>query len=435
MAAPMRAIKRQYLLIFAATGAFLPYLPVFLEQRLGDRAQVGDVLAMTGLGFIVTPVLVGFLADVYVSGRTLLAVLSTAAVAAAAALAFAQGFWPIAVAYALFALMFWPQSSLLDGFLFSVRQQRLAAGLAAEPFYRVRVWGTLGFILPAAGLYALMARGAAADVAILVAGAIAALGLVNAFSLPRTESETARAGKGGPGGERPGSGAPGRTRGRIPTLAAAQRIFRGPALVLCASMFLGHLALAVYYGFYPIYLTGQIGFSGEWVGLIVILGVVVELGVMMAVGALVRTLGMRGALVLGLGATAVRFAILALVPSPFWAVTTQALHGLTVIALHVLPAMYLDSLAEDAYRTSIQGLYTMLVIGVTRLVGSQLAGRLAEFSLLWLFGAAALAVLAAALLLLIGFREGAPARGQSNDRDGDPDGAPAGPVPPGASVP
>ena len=59
MPAPMRAIKRQYLLIFAATGAFLPYLPVFLEQRLGDRAQVGDVLAMTGLGFIVTPVLVG----------------------------------------------------------------------------------------------------------------------------------------------------------------------------------------------------------------------------------------------------------------------------------------------------------------------------------------------------------------------------------------
>ena len=267
MAAPMRAIKRQYLLIFAATGAFLPYLPVFLEQRLGDRAQVGDVLAMTGLGFIVTPVLVGFLADVYVSGRTLLAVLSTAAAAAAGALAFAQGFWPIAVAYALFALMFWPQSSLLDGFLFSVRQQQLAAGLAAEPFYRVRVWGTFGFILPAAGLYALMTRGAAADVAILIAGAIAALGLVNAWSLPRTGSGTARAG--GPAGERPGPRAPGRTRGRIPTLAAAQQIFRGPALVLCASMFLGHLAMAVYYGFYPIYLTGQIGFAGEWVGLVV----------------------------------------------------------------------------------------------------------------------------------------------------------------------
>jgi PPP family 3-phenylpropionic acid transporter len=403
MAASMRAIKRQYLLIYAATGSFLPYLPVFLEQRLADRAQVGDVLAMTGLGFIVTPVLVGFLADVYVSGRTLLAALAGATAAAAGALTIAHGFWPIAVAYALFSLMFWPQASLMDGFLFSVRQQRLAAGLADEPFYRVRVWGTLGFILPAAGLYALMSRGATADVAIVVAGAIAVIGLINAWSLPRVEA--GRAGAGGQAGGQAGARAAGRTRPRMPTLAAAQQIVRGPALVLCASMFLAHLALAVYYGFYPIYLTGQIGFAGEWVGLIVILGVVVELGVMMAVGALVRTLGMRGALVLGVGATVVRFAVLALAPSPFWAVATQALHGLTVIALHILPVMYLDSRAEDAYRTSIQGLYTMLVIGLSRLVGSQLAGRVAEVSLLWLFGAAALALLCAMILLLIGFRD------------------------------
>jgi PPP family 3-phenylpropionic acid transporter len=417
MAASMRAIKRQYLLIFAATGAILPYLPLFLEQRLADRAQVGDVLAMTGLGFVIAPVLVAFLADAHVSGRTLLVVLSGAAAAAAAVLASAQGFWTIIVAYTLFSLMFWPQSSLQDGFLFSVRQQRLAAGLPDEPFYRVRVWGTLGFILPAAGLYALMVRGAAADVAILAAGGIAVLGLINAWSLPRVASRRPRAGAGK------------RARGRMPTLAAAKQIFRGPALVLCASMFMAHLALAVYYGFYPIYLTGEIGFAGEWVGLIVILGVVIELGVMMAVGALVRTLGLKGALLLGVGATVVRFAILALLPSPFWAVATQVLHGLTVVALHVLPAMYLDSLAEDAYRTSIQGLYTMVVIGLTRLVGSQLAGRLAEVSLLWLFGAAAIALLCAALLLLVGFREGGPARGPGSAPGREPGSEPG----PGAS--
>jgi PPP family 3-phenylpropionic acid transporter len=423
MAASMRAIKRQYLLIFAATGAILPYLPLFLEQRLADRAQVGDVLAMTGLGFVVAPALVAFLADAHVSGRTLLVVLSGAAAAAAAVLASAQSFWTIIVAYALFSLMFWPQSSLLDGFLFSVRQQRLAAGLPDEPFYRVRVWGTLGFILPAAGLYALMVRGAAADVAILAAGGIGVLALINAWSLPRVAAGRPRA----------GAGAGRRARGRMPTLAAAQQIFRGPALVLCASMFMAHLALAVYYGFYPIYLTGEIGFAGEWVGLIVILGVVVELGVMMAVGALVRTLGMKGALLLGLGATAVRFAILALLPTPFWAVATQVLHGLTVVALHVLPAMYLDSLAEDAYRTSIQGLYTMVVIGLTRLVGSQLAGRLAEVSLLWVFGAAAIALLCAALLLLVGFRDPRPARvpqrGPERGPEHGPGSEPGGPEP------
>jgi PPP family 3-phenylpropionic acid transporter len=386
----MRAIKRQYLLMYATTGAAMPYLPVFLEQRLADRAQVGDVLAITGLAFIITPVLVGFLADAHVSGRTLIAALSGATAAAAAALTGAHGVWSIAAAYALFSLAFWPQSSLYDGFLFSVRQQRMAAGLPDVAYYRVRVYGTLGFILPGIGLYMLMDRGAAADVALLIAGGVSLLGLINAWTLPRVEL----APRASPG-----------ERARAPTLAAARALSRGPALVLCASMFLGHLATAVYYGFYPIYLTAEIGFAAEWVGVIFNLGVVIELGVMFAVGALIRALGLKGALVLGLACSALRFAILALVPSPFWAVATQVFHGVMVITLHVMPPMYLDGLARDAYRTSMQGLYTVVVVGLTRLVGTQVAGRVADISLPWLFGAGAVALAIAAVLLLIGFRE------------------------------
>jgi PPP family 3-phenylpropionic acid transporter len=194
-------------------------------------------------------------------------------------------------------------------------------------------------------------------------------------------------------------------RVRAPTLAAARALSRGPALALCASMFLGHLAAAAYYGFYPIYLMAEIGFAPEWVGMIFILGVLIELGVMFAVGALVRALGFKGALVLGLACSALRFAIMALWPSPFWAVATQGLHGIMVITLHVLPPMYLDGLARDAYRTSMQGLYTMVVVGLTRLVGNQVGGRLADISLLWLFGASAGALAIGAVLLLVGFRD------------------------------
>lgn len=392
----MRAIKRQFLLLYAATGAAMPYLPVFLEQRLADRAQVGDVLAITGLAIIITPVIVGFLADALVSGRMLIAALSGATAVTAAALTGAHGFWPIAVAYALFSLVFWPQSSLADGYLFSVRQQRMAAGLPDVAYHRVRVYGTVGFIVPGIGLYALMARGATADVALLIASVVALLGLLNALTLPRVDV-TARSTR----DEHTGT----------PTLAAARVLFRGPALVLCVSMFLAQLAAAVYYGFYPIYLTAEIGFASEWVGLIFILGVVPELGVMFAVGALVRALGIRGALVLGLACSALRFVIMALLPTPFWAVATQALHGPMVITMHVLPPMYLDGLARDAYRTSMQGLYTMAVIGVARLVGNQMAGRVADISLLWLFGVTAGVLALAAVLVLLAFREPAPRPG------------------------
>lgn len=408
----MRAIKRQYLLMYAGTGAAMPYLPVFLEQRLADRAQVGDILALTGLAVMLTPVLVGFLADKHVSGRTLLAVLAGGTAAASAALTGAHGFWSLAVAYALFSLVFWPQSSLADGFLFSVRQQRLAAGQPVDAYYRVRVYGTIGFIMPGIGLYALMARGATASVALLVASGVSLLGLINALTLPRVAMAAPERGE----------------RARAPTLAAARALSRGPALALCASMFLGHLAAAAYYGFYPIYLTTEIGFASEWVGVIFILGVVLELGVMFAVGALVRALGMKGALVLGLLCSALRFAIMALAPSPFWAVATQGFHGIMVITLHVLPPMYLDGLARDAYRTSMQGLYTMVVVGLTRLVGNQVGGRLAEVSLLWLFGASAAALAIAAVLLVVGFRE--QASGQDSGQDsGQTSGDARGPSP------
>lgn len=401
----MRAIKRQYLLMYAATGAAMPYLPVFLEQRLADRAQVGDVLAMTGVAIIITPVVVSFLADAHVSGRTLIAALSGATAAAAAALTGVHGFWAIAVAYALFSLVFWPQSSLQDGFLFSVRQQRMAAGLPDVAYYRVRVYGTIGFLLPGVGLYLLMQHGASADVALQIASGVALLGLVNALTLPRVSmASPARA-----------SG-----RARAPTLSAARALSRGPALVLCASMFLAHLAAAVYYGFYPIYLTAQIGFAPKWVGVIFNLGVVIELGVMFAVGALIRRLGIKGALVVGLACSALRFAILALVPSPFWAVATQVFHGVMVITLHVMPPMYLDGLARDAYRTSMQGLYTMVVVGLTRLIGNQVAGRVADISLLWLFGASAVALVIAAALLLIGFREPGTESSPASSREPDP---------------
>jgi PPP family 3-phenylpropionic acid transporter len=151
------------------------------------------------------------------------------------------------------------------------------------------------------------------------------------------------------------------------------------------------------------------------------LGVVIELGVMFAAGALVRVLGLKRALVLGLACSALRFALMALLPSPFWAVATQAFHGIMVVTLHVLPPAYLDGLAGDAYRTSMQGLYTVVVVGLTRLIGNQVGGRVADISLLWLFGASAVALAIAAVVLLVGFR--APSPDEETSADGP---APAG---------
>ncbi|ACY18896.1 MFS transporter [Haliangium ochraceum] len=386
----MQSIKRQYLFAFAVNGAALPYLPVFLEERLADRAQVGDVLGLTGVAFMITPVLMTLLADARVQNRKIIGVLFALTAAASFLLALSHGFVAIALAYALFSLAFWPQMSLQDGLTFAVLRSREALGLPFTPYHRVRIYGTLGFILPALGLFLLMRGDSSAALALVFGGAVAVLGVGNAFSLPFVEPAARSA---------TGKGA------RLPTLGAARKLLRGPGLVMCLGMFAANLAAAAYYGFYPIYLTSEIGFSEEWVGIVTILGVIIELGVMAAVGAMVRAWGMRWTMVIGLACMVVRMIILAAWPTPFWAVATQIFHGMMVIAVHVLPPMYLDSLAHDSYRSSIQGLYTMLVIGLTRIVGSLVGGRIAEASLLDVFTVSAVVTAAAMLLFIVLFRD------------------------------
>lgn len=384
----MWALKRQYLLAFGVMGSVVPYVPVILDQRLGDRALVGDVLSLTGVAIIVTPVIMTFLADAYVASRTLMAILFGVIVAAAWLLSDVHTPLAIAAAYGLLALALWPQLSLQDGLTFGVNRARTAAGQPGLPFHRVRVYGTIGFILPTAALYLLMARGASASIALLVGCGVATLGLINTTRLPRPE---------------PASPA---RKTRLPTWAAARQMFRGQGLLLCVAIFIAQTASAAYYAFYPIYLTAEIGFADKWIGPIAIVGVVLEIGVMLAVGPLLRRIGLTGTLVLGLGCAAARLALLALWPHPVVAVAVQGFHGMSVIALNVLPLIYLDSLAKDAYRSSMQGLYAMVVIGVARIAGSHLGGRLAEVSLLDVFGAGAIATAGATLMLLLWFRPG-----------------------------
>ena len=62
-------------------------------------------------------------------------------------------------------------------------------------------------------------------------------------------------------------------------------------------------------------------------------------------------------------------------------IVAQTFHGIEVMALYILPVIYLNSLATDRFRNSIQGVYGMIVSGVAKIVGYQAAGLIAAKSL------------------------------------------------------
>ena len=181
-------------------------------------------------------------------------------------------------------------------------------------------------------------------------------------------------------------------------------LFKGPALLFCICLFIAHVGNSAYYGFYSIYLTDTVNFSEAWVGPITMLGVVLELGVMTTTGLLSAKFGLKWLIVAGLSLMVLRFALLGLFPNQHVAVWTQVLHGSTVVAIYVVPPIYLNALAGDHFRSSIQGLYAMTVFGPSRIVGNVLGGELADQSLPMMFNIFSITTLVAVIGLVIFMR-------------------------------
>lgn len=105
-------------------------------------------------------------------------------------------------------------------------------------------------------------------------------------------------------------------------------------------------------------------------------------------------------MIIGVMCMALRFACLAAFTNAWTPILVQLFHGPEIVALFVLPMMYINRLAGAEFRNSIQGVYAMLVAGGPRIIGSFLSGKLAEESLSQLFAIASGLVLFAALLLM-----------------------------------
>jgi PPP family 3-phenylpropionic acid transporter len=384
----MRALKAQYFCAFGVMGCVVPYLAVFLDARGLGPNQIGLVLATMGGAIMVSPVLMTLLADAHFENRTLVRAGYLLTAAAMAGLWTAERFWGLFACHALMALALWPMMQLQDGLQFHVHQQRKAEGHAHEPYHRVRVWGTLGFIVPSLALWGLLRAGADIDVILLAGITVCAAGACLSFALPRVGADEVAA----------------RGARRLPTLEAARRMREPHLLLFALAMLLVHLSVAGYYAFYPLYLTQAVGLGQEWLGVIANLGVVVEIFFMMGFGRLLHRLGMRGLLVAGALAVAARLGLLFAAPTVAVAVGTQVFHGLTVLLVHVAPPVYLNHHADPAFRNSMQGFFAMTVYGTGRIAGNVLAGLVAEHSLFAVFGLGAGLTLAAVPLFLVALR-------------------------------
>jgi len=389
----LNPLQRQFFFAYAVMGCLVPFLPIYLKQVQGlDGGQIGLALGISGISVLVSPVLMTLLADTRFDARHLAALIFAVGGAALLLLFFSHGFWVVLILLFIHSLAYAGALPLHDGMAFSLQRQAETAGWPAIPYHRIRVWGTIGFIGPSLLLFFLLQAGGSTSLILLCGAGFSILAFGHAFRLPnvRLAPETRLAGA------------------QIPTAMAAKLLLRPHMRIFCLAMFIFFLGASAFSSFYPLYLIEVVGVEEQWVGLIFNFGVVIEIGFLLSLGWLQARLGVRKIMIYGTLCFILQMLILGLYPNVGMAIVAQSLHGMIILALYISPIIYLNRQSGDPFRNSIQGLYTMLIVGLSRIIGIVAAGQVADANLRLLpFIAAALALITW-LLFLFAFRDQEP---------------------------
>ena len=223
----------------------------------------------------------------------------------------------------------------------------------AKEFGLVRMGGTIGWILAAWPFYFILGNRtgleaiAARDSIFLVSG-IASLGLA-AFSLtlPHTPPRKAVAGESG-----------------FAWLRAAKFLGSPFLLVLFVVTFIDSIIHNGYFLLADGFLR-NVGIPDQWIMPVMSIGQVAEIVTMAVLGWLLSRMGWKMTMILGILGHAVRFAVFAFMPeNQTMLIVVQVLHGICYAFFFATLYIFIDAAFPKDVRSSAQGLFNLLVLGI-----------------------------------------------------------------------
>jgi nucleoside transporter len=160
-------------------------------------------------------------------------------------------------------------------------------------------------------------------------------------------------------------------------LDAARLLQVGFMLVLFIVTFFDATVHQFYFFWTGRYLT-SIGIPGNWVMPAMSVGQFAEIGTMAILAIFLKSLGWRWTMTIGIMGHAVRFAVFALFPYPAVAVAANLLHGICYAFFFATVYIFVDEFFPKDVRSSAQGLFNLLILGIGPLLGNYLGPRIGE---------------------------------------------------------
>ena len=348
ISSPQGRLAVWYFWYFAFIGAFLPYFGLYLQSIGFSAGRIAILMSLGQFMRLVAPLLWSWLADS--SGRRVRIVVTSAAAALASfsVVFLTTEFVGLLIGMAILHF-FWSASLPL---VEALTLGHLAA--APERYGRIRLWGSIGFIVAVLGVGWLL--DAAPISSQLWVSWVLLLGtLVSALTLTEVKGHADR------------------VAGPILEVLRQRKV----EFLLAAGLFMtaAHGAL---YVFYSIHLVAQ-GYGKTLVGLLWTLGVVAEIFVFLLMPRISARISLRQILLACFALAVLRFMLIG------WAVEfigllvfAQLLHGASFGAHHAATMAALNRWFEVGQQARAQALYGSVAYGAGGLGGALLAGALWE---------------------------------------------------------
>lgn len=336
-----------YFFYFAVLGTLVPYWGLYLKSLGFDALAIGMLMAIPMATKIIAPNLWGWLGDHYGHRMKIVRFASFVSMLVFTLVFWVEGFWMLALAMVLFSF-FWNAS------LPQFEVVTLAyLGERVKQYSRVRLWGSIGFILAVLLLGWLIEQH---GIAVLPLGMFVIYLAIWLSSLLVRDHDAKPA-------EMVGDG----------FLAVLKK---PPVLAFIAAVFLMQFGHGAYYAFYSIYLEDY-GYSKLMIGKLWAIGVIAEVVVFIYMHHLLHKLGAGLVLIASLLIAGVRWLLIGLYPESLTILfIAQLFHAATFGTFHAAAIHFVHRAFRGKHQGSGQALYSSMSFGLGGAMGSLLAGNL-----------------------------------------------------------
>jgi PPP family 3-phenylpropionic acid transporter len=334
-----------YLFYFASLGALVPYWGLYLQSIGHGPAAIGELTAILTATKVVAPNIWGWIADHRGYRMAIVRLASLLSAVAFAGVFLGTGYWWLAFVLTVFSFFWNAALPQLEATTFS------HLGEGVHHYTRIRVWGSVGFILSVTALgWVLDLRGPGAVLPVVLTLMVGIW--LSTLVVPE------------------------RAAGHLHLAPEPLwRVVRRPAvLALIAACFLAQASHGPYYAFYSIYLEGH-GFDRSMIGELWALGVVAEVVLYLVVHRMLTGYGLRRLFLLAFALTAVRWVLIGVYPGQVAVLLgAQLLHAASFGLYHAVAIQLFHRFFVGRLQGRGQALYSSMSFGAGGAAGTLAAG-------------------------------------------------------------